>query len=94
MEHVIQIGISVDDEAIQKAVVAQAAKLLAEEFEKAFIDRSYYGKPAPGIDARRIIAVKVDEYKDIIIERAVEQVVDTIKRSKAYKDAVARIKED
>ena len=94
MEHVIQIGISVDDNAIQKAVVAQAAKLLAEEFEKAFIDRSYYGKPAPGIDARQIIADKVDEYKDLIIERAVEQVVNIIKRSKAYKDAVARIKED
>ena len=90
MEHVIQIGISVDDEAIQKAAV----ELLAEEFDKAFIERSYHGKPAPGIDARQIIADKVDEYKDIIIERAVEQVVDIIKRSKPYKDAVARMKED
>lgn len=94
MEHVIQIGISVDDEAIQKAAVAQASRVLAEDFEKVFIERNYYGKPAPGIDARQIIADKVDEYKDIIIERAVEQVVGIIKRSKAYKDAVARIKEE
>ena len=94
MEHVIQIGISVDDKAIQKAVVAQAAKLLAEEFEKAFIERSYYNKPVPGTDARQIIADKVDEYKAVIIEQAVERVVDIIKRSKAYKDAVARMKEE
>ncbi|MDM8270565.1 hypothetical protein [Thermophilibacter provencensis] len=90
MEHVVQLGINIDDEAIRRAIVADAKSQVIGRIEK---------------DVRAELGVKgsswtrsqfADEVADAIIERAggdiVEQtvaaLVDRLPRRKWFREAV------
>lgn len=89
MEHVVQFGVSVDDERIEKAVMEAAAK----QIDDAFKDRGYYGRK--DIDAKRIIEdcvyKKLDELRDEIIDMASDKLVDRMARTKAVREAIAKV---
>lgn len=88
MEHVVQIGVCVDDERIEKAVVESATKAITKEMREHIF--SYYGSSLTGT-AEDIVENCIKEWKPEIIEKAAELVADSIKRSKAYREKVKEI---
>lgn len=93
MEHILQFGISIDDERIKSLVEQAAVKNLAEKISGEIFDNNWGRISGFKGQAREIFESVIGEYKDEIIERAAEKVADSIKRSKKYKEAVAQATE-
>ena len=103
MEHVIQIGVSVDDEAIQKQIMATAEKQIVGEIKKdiekeILYKRSrYYGCP-PETElterAEEIVKEWLDENSDKVIECAGKLIADKVYRSKAWKAKYGEVTAD
>ena len=92
MEHIVQFGISIDDEAIRKRVVECAyndvVKTLMDDAKKELgINRKYYDHIGSW---KSIIEDALhdyfDENKDIVINLAAEKLVDSYKRTKGFKE--------
>lgn len=103
MEHVIQIGVSVDDEAIQKQIMATAEKQIVGEIkhdiEKAIIEkhRTYYSpKEEMSLTERAegIIREWLDGNSDRIIECAGKLIAEKVYRSKAWKTKYSEVTEE
>ena len=88
MEHIVQIGVSVDDDRIEKAVVESATKAITKEMREHIF--SYYGGGLTGT-AEEIVQNCINEWKPEIIEKAAELVAESMKRSKAYKEKLKEI---
>ena len=103
MEHVIQIGVSIDDEAIQKQIMATAEKQIIGEIkndiEKKILNKRdrYYGSP-PETDlterAEEIVKEWLDENSDKIIGLAGKLIADKVYRSKAWKAKYGEVTAD
>jgi uncharacterized membrane protein YheB (UPF0754 family) len=103
LEHVIQIGVSVDDEAIQKQVLATAEKKIVGEIkhdiEKAIIEkyRPYYANKVEmnlTERAEEILREWLDENSDRIIECAGKLIAEKVYRSKAWKTKYSEVTEE
>lgn len=96
MEHIIQFGVTIDDDAIKKNIEEKARNQITEEL-KAEIRKELF----VGTGWNRDLSYKVQELiKDTVIEcqgqiikDATDQLVDIMKRSKKYKEALAKIAE-
>ena len=103
MEHVIQIGVSVDDEAIQKQIMATAEKQIIGEIkndiEKKILNKrdKYYGSP-PETElterAEEIVKEWLNENSDKVIECAGKLIADKVYRSKAWKAKYGEVTAD
>ena len=95
MEHILQFGISIDDEMIKRNVEEKATEMVANDLKKEIIKQNYYGN-SMGLssETERIIRDVMEQYKDEIIEGAVQRVAESIKRSKKYKEVLAKITEE
>lgn len=92
MEHILQFGISIDDDKIEKAVIEAATREAKNELKrKMFADVGWDAKLS--YTAERIVKESIAGWKDEIIELAAAQVAETIKRSKAYREKVKEITE-
>ena len=100
MEHIVQFGISIDDETIRKRVIECAyndvVKQLVEEAKKDVgLKHSYY---RPTDSWRDIIDRALQDYfnenKDLIIELAAEKLANSYKRTKSFKEKMATVMED
>lgn len=90
MEHIIQIGVTVDDRRIEDEVVKSAKKELVNDLkEHLYTGNSYYKGLSK--DTSDIVREALDKWKPEIIQAAAEIVADSIKRSKAYKEKVKEI---
>ena len=103
MEHVIQIGVSVDDEAIQKQIMATAEKQIVSEIkndiEKLIIEkhRPYYSsKEEMSLTERAegILREWLDGNSDRIIECAGKLISEKVYRSKAWKTKYSEVTEE
>ena len=103
MEHVIQFGVSIDDDAIQKRIVENAEKVITEDIKKEVMgkifekDRYSYGvvdKFHLSDIGERIIADAVMEHKDEIIKLAAQMVAEKVFRSKKWKDKYSEVTEE
>lgn len=95
MEHVVQIGVNVDDDAIQQAVINQASKQVADKIEKTIFKQNIYGQNAGfSKKAEELLKEAVDRHKDEIISRAAVLIAETLKRSKKYKAILAAMDEE
>ena len=92
MEHIVQFAIGVDDDAIKKLVIDGAyndvvKQLLKEAKREVGLEGSYY---SPSRNWERIIGEALrgyfDENKDMIIELAASKLVESYKRTKAFKE--------
>ena len=93
MEHILQFGISIDDESIKRNVEDAAVKQLAQDLrEQIFITNRWNGN-INGLNTLTEDIVKdvFAEHKDKIIRLAAEMVADSMKRSKAYKEKLKEI---
>lgn len=93
MEHIIQFGITIDDERIRSSVESAAVKQLAQDLrEQIFVTNRWSGN-INGLNTLTEDIVKdvFAEHKDEIIRMAAELVAESMKRTKKYKEAVSQI---
>lgn len=93
MEHIIQFGVTIDDDVIKKNIEEKATKQVVDSISQSIKDRLFRYNGF-SYDAQEMFAELLDKYKDEIIEKATVQVVDSIKRSKKYKEALAKVAEE
>ena len=92
MEHIIQIGIGIDDDAIAAKATDYAAKQIAKEIEKEIFRMGYGGNHLGFSDHfEELVKDTINGYKEEIITRATEMVVRSITKSKQYKEFVASL---
>ena len=98
MEHILQFGISIDDDAIKNRIEEAAVNKMAEDLKESVKDSLFRTSGWNGgkftEDAEQIIRKVMNEYKDEIISQSVNMVVDTIKHSKKYREALANVVEE
>ena len=98
MEHILQFGISIDDDTIKRDVERVATNRLAselkDEIKSTILCDKGWGGSGFTAKAEEIIRDVMSEYKDDIIERSVQMVVDVIKHSKKYREALTVIVEE
>lgn len=98
MEHIVQFGISIDDEAIEKKVVDIASRQLTTDLRSQIFEIGgyYYNdkNKVQGLSERTEELVKefLLEHKEEIISRTVENLTESMKRTKVYKEAVKNLK--
>ena len=99
MEHIVQFAVGIDDEAIKRNVEEHAVEHIKKELKrdvanKIFKSRNYGRNEAdPTSDplsdfSTEIVKDVMASYKDEIIQRAAELLVDSYKRTKAWKETV------
>ena len=96
MEHIIQFGVTIDDDAIKKNIEEKARNQITEEL-KAEIRKELFVGTGWNRDlsykVQELIKDTVRECQDQIIKDATAQLVETMRRSKKYKEALAKIVE-
>ena len=90
MEHIVQFGVSIDDEAIQKMVAQKASNEVIKNIEL-LTKGGYLGESKLEKMAREQIAQVISDNKDLIIDKAVKTVCDNIRNSKRYRDALVDV---
>lgn len=93
MEHILQFGVTIDDDAIQKHAMQKASEQVVKDVhDQLFYSR--YGSPN-GFKPEVAGMVKsvLEESKDEIIRLAAHEVAETMKRSKKYKEIMKAIEE-
>lgn len=93
MEHIIQIGVTVDDRRIEDEVIRSARNELVKDLKGNIYNGNSYNKGL-SYEASEIIREVLDNWKPEIIQAAAEIVADSIKRSKAYREKVKEITND
>lgn len=95
MEHIIQFGVTIDDERIKQHIEDKATKQICDSITQSMKDRLFKSKYGGfSYEAEEMMGKFLDKYKDEIIANATAQVVESIKRSKKYKTALAQIAEE
>lgn len=103
MEHVVQFGISVDDQVIRDTIMKNAEKQIMAELIQdtkcAIFATEYQWGGTRKVTtepndwfADKIEAILMDN-KDAIIEAAAEKLADKISRTKKFKEVVAEVLE-
>lgn len=93
MEHILQIAIGVDDEAIKERVAESAEKQITKNIEQMVKNKlfeGYYGRNADERSAlseysKRLLDDFLERHKDEILEKAAVYLAEKLARSKAGK---------
>lgn len=96
MEHIIQFGVTIDDEVIKQNIENKAREQITEELKKEIRKELFVGtgwNMDLSYKVKELIKDTVRECQDQIIKDATAQLVDTMKRSKKYKEALTKIVE-
>ena len=97
MEHIVQFGITIDDEHIKKSIEEGAenaiSKEMAERVRKVLIMR-WCGNDEPTIYFDKKLTEVINEHKDEIINLAADRLAERLRRTKAAKDIVKDLKEE
>lgn len=89
MEHIVQFGVTIDDEAIQRHVEKKAAEAVTSGLNRSLFRLGYRGEPV-GIteDVKDIIDDFLEKHKQEIIKMAADELFEHLKRTKAVRAAV------
>lgn len=107
MEHIVQFGVNIDDKAIENAVVSNAEKKIIDDLEKAiandFFERPYrssFGRNSNFSDisglkywAKDMFKEFLEENKEVIIDKAVKELVSNMSKTKVVKEKLNKILE-
>ena len=100
MEHIVQFAIGIDDETIRQRVIDCAyndvVKQLVEEAKKdvRLSGGSYYTRDSWKNIIDYALRDYFDKNKDLIIDLAAEKLVDSYKRTKAFKETMSKALEE
>lgn len=94
-EHILQFAISIDDEAIRKAVMARAEKEIVKTITQnieAHLFENRYGRNI-GLNERseKIVEDWLNDHKSEIIDKAAEHLADKLSRTKAAKEMLTAV---
>lgn len=96
MEHIVQFGVGIDDEAIKSRIYEVAEKQILEtlthDVKSALFEKDYRGRknkeftdiPTAYLDSR--ITIYLESCRDDIIELAAEKLADRLCRTKKAKE--------
>ncbi len=100
MEHIVQFAIGIDDEAIRQRVIDCAYNdVVKQRVEEAKRDvklnnASYYYRDSWSNIIDKALRNYFDENKDMIINMAADKLVDSYKRTKAFKETMGKAVEE
>ena len=103
MEHIVQFAIGIDDEAIRNRVSQSAEKQITESIKKDVEGTIFYKEWHNGNNLDRnnpkewvkdMVKDVIDANKDQIIEAAVAELAKNMAKTKAVKEAIAKVVED
>ena len=95
MEHVVQIGIGIDDEAIKDTIVKNIERAILSDVKDdikktLFIDYGYYNR-----GPSKFLETKIDEFleknRDEILEMAADKLADKLSRTKKAREVVSEV---
>ena len=93
MEHIVQFGINIDDEAIKRTIEKQALNVaigqIVGEYKKVISPSGNYSNKIKDIVNENVQNL-LEENKEQIIEMVVERLTDRLVRTKAVKDAISK----
>lgn len=93
MEHIIQFGITVDDEEIKRMISQKASEQVVKEVRKELKIDTYNSSYVTRICNEEITNIML-EHKDEIIERTAQLLVERLYRTKQVKERVAQVLDD
>lgn len=107
MEHIVQFGINIDDNAIKNAVIANAEKKIIDDLEKAianeFFERPYrssFDRNSNFSDtfglkrwAKDVFKEFLEDNKEVIINKAIKELVSNMSRTKVVKEKLNKVLE-
>ena len=102
MEHIVQFGIGIDDEAIRKIIMEKAEKSILNDLKKQIqtdvdkqifvIDTGWYGNSCKRVGLQDwvndLVVKLLEDNKKQIIEMASEKLANKMSRTKAVKEAM------
>lgn len=94
MEHILQFAVSIDDETIKRNVEESAVNQVASELAKQVLTKRAYSTTVLNDVGRELIVAAFATYKEQIIAEAAKLLADSVKRSKAFKDAKDKMLEE
>lgn len=91
MEHILQFGISIDEEKIVQTAISKASNDICNKIYTMI--NGYTRGYEPKLDRmfREEIKRVIDEEKEEIVERAVDRLVVNMTKQKAVKEAIAKV---
>lgn len=95
MEHIVQFAIGIDDDGIRRRVIEGAyndvVKNLMEEAKREMkLDGRFYHRETWRDIIEDALHGYFDKNKDLIIELAAEKLADSYKRTKVFKETMAK----
>ncbi len=93
MEHIMQFGINIDDDAIKKTVIEYASETITKELHdeiRELVYGRYFGSNTPTGFVSENIEKFLEKHKDEFIYKAAEMAPDKLSRTKAAKEAAAK----
>ena len=100
MEHIVQFAIGIDDEAIRKRITDNAEKQITasiqKDVERMIFNYAGWGngeinKNSPQEWVKDIVKYVIEANKDQIIEAAVVELAKNMAKTKAVKEAMAKV---
>lgn len=93
MEHILQFGVTIDDDAIQKHVMQKASEQAVKDIRNVIFNFRYGSPDSLSSEVAEMVKSVIEESKDEIIRLAAHEVAETMKRSKKYKEIMKAIEE-
>ena len=90
MEHILQIGVCVDDKAIEEGAMKSLSENLSKKIEKEMFD--YYGNLS-GV-SKMITKEWLDEHKEELLDKTADALLEYLKRTKPVKEMVHDVKKE
>ena len=90
MEHILQIGVCVDDKAIEKGVMKSLSENLSKKIGKEVFN--YYGNLSDVL--KMIIKEWLDKHKEELLDKTADALLEYLKRTKAVKEMVRDVKKE
>ena len=102
MEHIVQFAIGIDDEAIKNRITDTAEKQITESIQKdveeTIFDHGWRSgeidKNSPRNWVKDMVKNVIEANKDQIIEAAVVELAKNMAKTKAVKEAIAKVVEN
>ena len=90
MEHILQIGVCVDDRAIEEGAMKSLSEHLSNQIRKEMFDR--YGNLSDV--SKMIIKEWLDKHKEEFLDKTADALLEYLKRTKAVKEMVYDVKKE
>ena len=99
MEHILQFGVSIDDDAIKKICEEKAAEQITQEIMDFSKEKSYYGEYGRSSEQlKALFAVAIDKYikehAEEITKEAIKEIAKNMMKTKVVKESLANLVTD